>query len=70
MPIALGTGSDQENYDLKTKRWQDLFEVFHHKVIGGSDHEVAHGKPEPDIFLVAARRFSDNPDPSKVMFSN
>ncbi|XP_011864571.1 PREDICTED: pseudouridine-5'-phosphatase-like [Vollenhovia emeryi] len=67
VPIALATSSDQENYELKTRRWHDLFELFHHKVLAGSDPEVAHGKPEPDIFLTAAKRFLDNPDPSKCL---
>lgn len=66
IPIALATGSDREGYELKTSRWHDLFDLFHHKVLGGSDPEVPHGKPEPDIFLTAAKRFPDNPDPSKV----
>lgn len=52
---------------MKTDRWRDLFEIFHDKVIGGSDPEVIHGKPEPDIFLTAAKRFSGNPDPSKCL---
>jgi len=30
--------------------------------------EIVHGKPNPDIFLIAAQRFSDNPHPSKVCF--
>ncbi|XP_011634783.1 pseudouridine-5'-phosphatase-like isoform X1 [Pogonomyrmex barbatus] len=67
IPIALATSSDRENYELKTTHWRELFELFHHKVIGGSDSEVTHGKPEPDIFLTAARRFPDNPDPSKCL---
>ncbi|KAG5343555.1 HDHD1 phosphatase, partial [Acromyrmex charruanus] len=67
IPIALATSSDQENYELKTSRWHDLFELFHHKVLGGSDPEVVHGKPEPDIFFIAAKRFSNNPDPSKCL---
>lgn len=66
IPIALATGSDQDNYEVKTKRWHDLFKPFHHKVLGGSDIEVVHGKPAPDIFLIAAKRFPDNPDASKV----
>ncbi|XP_011707194.1 PREDICTED: pseudouridine-5'-phosphatase-like [Wasmannia auropunctata] len=67
VPIALATSSDRGNYELKTRRWRDLFDLFHHKVLGGSDPEVARGKPEPDIFFVAAKRFPDNPDPSKCL---
>ncbi|CAL1684689.1 unnamed protein product [Lasius platythorax] len=67
IPIALATSSDRENYELKTGHLRDLFELFHHRVIGGSDPEIAHGKPEPDIFLTAAKRFRDNPDPSKCL---
>ncbi|XP_028049968.1 pseudouridine-5'-phosphatase isoform X2 [Monomorium pharaonis] len=67
IPIALATSSDRENYELKTKRWHDFFELFHHKVLGGSDSEVTHGKPKPDIFLIAAKRFPNNPDPSKCL---
>ncbi|XP_029156828.1 LOW QUALITY PROTEIN: pseudouridine-5'-phosphatase-like [Nylanderia fulva] len=67
VPIALATSSDRHNYDLKTQRWHDLFEIFDHKVIGGSDSEVVHGKPAPDIFFTAAKRFDDNPDPSKCL---
>ncbi|XP_050460626.1 pseudouridine-5'-phosphatase-like isoform X1 [Cataglyphis hispanica] len=67
VPMALATSSGRETYELKTSHWHDLFELFHHKVIGGSDPEVVHGKPEPDIFLTAAKRFRDNPDPSKCL---
>lgn len=43
-----------------------MFELFHHRVLGGSDPDVKEGKPAPDIFLVAASRFDDKPNPSKV----
>lgn len=67
VPIALATSSSKEMYDLKTKKHTELFELFNHKVYGSSDDEVVHGKPAPDIFIVAARRFPDNPDPSKCL---
>lgn len=52
---------------MKTQDHQDLFSLFSHKVMGGSDQEVKKGKPNPDIFLVCASRFSDKPKPEKVM---
>lgn len=66
VPIALATSSSQESSDLKTQKWQHLFDLFNHKVYGGTDPEVLRGKPNPDIFLIAAQRFPDNPEPSKV----
>jgi len=66
IPIALATSSSQESSDLKTQKWKYLFDLFNHKVYGGSDPEVVQGKPHPDIFLIAAKRFPDNPDPLKV----
>lgn len=67
IPIALATSSSKDKSDIKTQRWTHLFDLFQHKVFGGSDPEVLKGKPSPDIFLVAAKRFSDNPDPSKCL---
>lgn len=67
VPIALATSSSQESSDLKTQKWKHIFNLFDHKVFGGSDPEVVRGKPSPDIFLIAAERFPDNPDPSKCL---
>ncbi|XP_072765831.1 pseudouridine-5'-phosphatase-like [Anoplolepis gracilipes] len=67
IPIALATSSSQESSDLKTRKWKHIFNLFDHKVYGGSDVEVSRGKPSPDIFLIAAKRFPDNPDPSKCL---
>jgi len=66
IPIALATSSSKESSDLKTQKWKHIFDLFNHKVYGGSDTEIVQGKPNPDIFLIAAQRFPDNPHPSKV----
>lgn len=34
---------------------------------GTSDPEVVNGKPSPDIFIVAAKRFPDQPSPSNCL---
>lgn len=67
IPLALATSSSKEMYDLKTVNHTKFFELFDHKVYGSSDEEVVHGKPAPDIFIVAARRFPDQPSPSKCL---
>ena len=68
IPIALATSSSKDSFELKTRKLMDVFNLFHHRVLGGSDPDVKKGKPNPDIFLVAASRFPDKPDPSKVRF--
>lgn len=67
IPIALATSSGKESSDIKTQNWGHIFDLFLHKVYGGTDPEVIKGKPHPDIFLIAARRFPDNPEPSKCL---
>lgn len=67
VPIALATSSSKEMYDLKTTKHEELFKLFHHKVYGSSDDEVVHGKPSPDIFLVAAKRFPIPPKPEQCL---
>lgn len=67
VPIALATSSGQKSAEIKMNNYPDLFRLFHHKVMGSTDPDVLHGKPAPDIFLVAAKRFVDQPDPSKCL---
>lgn len=43
-----------------------MFDLFYHKVMGSTDPEVKRGKPAPDIYLVCASRFPDNPKPEQV----
>lgn len=53
IPIAIATSSSQELYEIKVRHhhsWIDLFEA----VVTSDNPAVKHGKPSPDIFLVAA----------------
>lgn len=65
IPIAVATGSDKYSYGLKRQSHGELFDLFHHEVLASSDPEVHHGKPAPDVFLVAAKRFEKAPDNEK-----
>lgn len=66
VPIAVATGSDQWGYTRKIASHKELFSLFHHAVTASDDPEVTHGKPAPDVFLVCAKRFGDNPKPEEV----
>lgn len=67
VPIALATSSGLDSVEVKTKNHLEVFDLFHHKVMGSSDAEVKEGKPAPDIFLVAASRFPDKPIPDQCL---
>lgn len=67
IPFALATSSGAEMVELKTTHHRELFKLFNHRVCGSSDPDVKEGKPAPDIFLVAASRFSDKPTPENCL---
>ena len=55
VPQAVATSSDRRHFALKTSQHQKWFEIFDCIIIG-DDPRVLHGKPAPDIFILAARQ--------------
>ncbi|KIY66477.1 HAD-like protein [Cylindrobasidium torrendii FP15055 ss-10] len=56
IPICVATGSRRSKYELKTSNLRDVFDLFGERVVCGDDDlENVRGKPNPDIFVVAAR---------------
>ncbi|KAG9120572.1 hypothetical protein FRC07_003882 [Ceratobasidium sp. 392] len=56
VPVALATGSQRRNFELKTAHLGATFDLFGDAIVCGDDVEVKKGKPAPDVFLVAAQR--------------
>ncbi|XP_030041066.2 probable pseudouridine-5'-phosphatase isoform X1 [Manduca sexta] len=66
IPLALATNSTEQAVRLHACARPQLFGMFHHKV-SITDPEVDRGKPNPDIYLVAAARFPDKPKPIQCL---
>ncbi|GMH16643.1 hypothetical protein Nepgr_018484 [Nepenthes gracilis] len=67
IPMCLATGSHRRHFELKTQRHSELFSLMHHVVLG-DDPEVKQGKPSPDIFVAASKRFEGGPiDPQNIL---
>lgn len=62
VPMSIATGSSQSGFEKKTSHIGDILrKPFHHHVYAGSDPEVKRGKPHPDVFEQAAKRFKNPP---------
>ncbi|KAH7944232.1 hypothetical protein HPB52_017514 [Rhipicephalus sanguineus] len=66
VPIAATTGCMPLSFGQKMRHHRDVLSLFNHVLISGEDSEVKHGRPHPDIFLIAASKFDDHPAPEKV----
>ncbi|KAI1733130.1 haloacid dehalogenase-like hydrolase domain-containing protein [Ditylenchus destructor] len=70
VPLAICTGSDNEEFTLKIRRFSHWLEKIPlaQVVLAGSDPEVKNGKPHPDPYLVTLKRFPAPPvSPSNVL---
>lgn len=65
IPMAIATSS-ADSFNIKVKKHKEILDLFHHYVLA-NDKEVSQGKPQPDIYLVAARRFEENPKPENCL---
>ncbi|MCL2926641.1 MAG: HAD-IA family hydrolase [Trichodesmium sp. St16_bin4-tuft] len=61
IPQAVATSSYREPFNLKTKNHQEWFQLFDYIVVG-DDPNIQHGKPAPDIFLIAAQKLEVSPE--------
>jgi pseudouridine-5'-monophosphatase len=60
IPQAVATSSDRYHFDLKITYHQDWFRLFE-CIVTGDDPEIKRGKPDPDIFLITAKRLKASP---------
>lgn len=59
IPMAIATNSETEAANVKVGLFKDLFKLIHHMV---TVDDVLHGKPAPDVYLLAMQKFPDRPN--------
>ena len=60
VPQAVATSSSRRLFEMKTQSHRDWFALFE-TIVLGDDPRLRHGKPAPDIFLLAARDLAVEP---------
>ena len=63
IPMAIATSSQRVRFELKFSKHQDIFNLMTHTITGD---EVQTTKPDPTIFLQAAKKLGDL-DPQNVL---
>ena len=64
--IAIATSAERSSFNLKITKHVNLFSKFSH-IVCGSDEEIGKGKPAPDIYCIASKRFKIVPKPENVL---
>lgn len=64
IPIAIATNSEREVVKLKMQNYKEILNLFHH-VVAGDD--VQNAKPDPEIYLKAAKLFDGEISPDKCL---
>lgn len=62
IPVALATSSTTEKYHMKADHLQKAFKLFGRHIVTGDDPRIpdGHGKPDPDIYLVALESINED----------
>lgn len=57
IPFAMATSSGSASLEMKASQHKEFFSLFSHIMLG-DDPKVQHSKPDPNILLAYAKRFS------------
>ena len=69
IPMAVATSSERTPFEIKTARHKHVFNLFD-EIVLGDDPELKRGKPNEDIFVLAAKRLGFEPCKSILVFED
>jgi HAD superfamily hydrolase (TIGR01509 family) len=67
IPIAIATSSNRKYLHLKASNNKTLFDLVQHVICGDDPAVVGKGKPNPDIYLEAAKAIGKSPNQCIVL---